>query len=350
MTRRAVPQITAAPPAPVIVNGRPVVPAYLGTAQPVSTATQGSGHIRHVPDPDPQWDPVNKVWDPPRVNPWSTRWTVRQLPLPIHWGGSYYLGAPSAADSTQHQGANTHRWDAADGRGGPAWHSAYPFKPEVVGINHYLPDGEVLYHPRGVSLSSRYIQHLWLDWGSPRRPPFTWIVACCVASYPTRTYRHHILDAGRNPALVGGGGLTWADLADDHPLTEDLGYRTSLSADPHRLRWTTDVGGGADTVVRSRFDTSLRPRMLIAQLSATGARVGSFGPARRRLVRGQTSTSGEHRYYLLGRRNGILSQDAAANLLVFEIRYYDRILTADELADEYDQLSCTWRFHRYRRL
>jgi hypothetical protein len=78
--------------------------------------------------------------------------------------------------------------------------------------------------------------------------------------------------------------------------------------------------------------------------------VAVFGPGGKSTRTGTVQDSGEsHRLVVLGRRRGWLSRPLSSHLLVFELRYWSRALSAADLDDEYADLASRWQFGAYAR-
>jgi hypothetical protein len=50
---------------------------------------------------------------------------------------------------------------------------------------------------------------------------------------------------------------------------------------------------------------------------------------------------------VLGRQYGLIDQYHGAEMLVFEMRFWHRALTRDELDEQYQQLSSIYKFKKY---
>lgn len=351
LSRKTQPLTVLTMPTPILVAGRPVVPRNLGVIDSTSTGHQGAGHIRAMP-PAPVWDGSGYVNPPPlTTKPWVGRWVVDDLPDPPT-DGFYWLGAPSAADGTAGIAASKRQWSPHGSTPhAPSWRSIYPFKPSVRAVDSFLPGGNIVHHPKGVHFNRQFIEHMWMDWGGPRRQPFTWVIACILASFPTTHYEHYVLDAGRDPDAVGFPRL--ADFQTSTPRTIDdgLAYRNLLSYSPHYARICARPNEQGPRTARVRSHGASRaPRMLYGVYNAGHSVVGDYSPSGPHHANGtiDNTSAQHHRYYVLGRANGHMSQDKASHVLVFEIRFWDYALTAKELAEQYDQLSSTYHFNRYR--
>lgn len=348
--QRLIPTVSVTMQRPLIVDGRPLVPANWGDVSITGTATQGWAHI-HARKPAPEWDPATGGWTqpPPDAPDWAGRWVVDDLPDPPD-GGYYWLGDASNADGTGGYAGGRTRWAPhASTPKAPAWRSFFPYKPSVRAFDAYLPGGNVVHHPKGVHFNTHFAEHMWADFGGPRPQPFTWVIAGMVVSYPTAHYRHWILDAGRNPDRVGYPRRS-AFLPDDSTIHDGLDYRTALAYSPDNELISTDPNLTAHSTVRARVDPQVRPKMFFGVFNGAKSEVGAYGPGSRRHHSGRVDTgSGHyHRYYVLGRQQNHIGQMHGAHMILFELRYWRSALTLDQLDAQYKQLAGTYHFHRYK--
>jgi hypothetical protein len=343
------------PSVPAIVNGKPVSPAYWAQLGSSATLIQGAGHIRAIKDPNPKWDPRTSGWfypPPPVTVPFGGRWSVNDLPDPAAYPGAYYwLGDPSSADGTAGIQSGARQWAADPGTpSAPPWRSFFPYKPSVRAHDSYLPGGNVVHHPKGVHFNSQYIEHMWADFGRDRLQPFTWVIAGMIVSYPFSAYSHTLLDAGRNPDACGFPRLTAEQCNTSRVINDNLPYRTALAVTAHSEAMTTTVGGANPATIRARVDAAIRPKMFFGVFNGHASCVGAYDTGSKRIARGRVEHTGNshHRYYVLGRRSSHISQATASHIMMFEIRYWAKALTLDELAAQYAQLSSTYQYDRYR--
>ncbi len=348
---RHTPIVTVSLPTMVIANGQPVVPKWAASVTAQARLNIGPGHIR-AEKAAPVWDGSGYVNPPPPTRkPWAARWVVDDLPDP--GDGFYWLGDPSDADGTRNIGKAKRAWNPHDStRGAPAWHSRYPFKPSVRAANHYLPGGRVVHHPKGVHFNPQYIEHMYMNWGSARPQPFTWVMAGMIVGWPGRHYRHYLLDAGGGPGSDRFPRLGADDLGRDRPVPDGLDYRTLLAMDDDHMIMTTKNRDKGQRILRARAYGSFAPRMFFGVFNGSKSVVGHFSPNGRHIRNGRVENSSKHyhRYYVLGRQQGIMSQDHASNMLLFEIRFWHFALDRQELDDQYQHLASTYHFNAYRRV
>lgn len=351
---RAMAGLVLTMPTPVLVAGRPQLPRYHAVSESSASAIQGPGHIRAIADPDPVWDPATSGWftPPPASGVGDARWSVQDLPDPNGFpGGWYWLGDPSSADGTLGITAAARQWspDRATA-GAPSWHSFFPYKPSVRSAYSYLPGGQVVHHPKGVHFNSHFIEHMWLDWGAAKRQPFSWVLAAMINAHPAGGYEHFLLDSGRNPDVVGFPRITDYQTATTRSINDGLEYRNLLSVSPSRQTLCARLQPYVGRSVFARVDTHLRPKMYFGVFNGGSSLTGAIDPGARRITAGtiDNGPAQEHRFYVLGRGNAVIGQRHASHVLVFELRFWHRALTVDELDEQYGQLASTYRFNSYR--
>lgn len=344
---RTIPIVVADMPDPIYVDGKAVVPLYLATATATGTLTEGTSHIRVRPNPNPAPD------GPPYPSTTPTgRWTVDDLPDPPD-GGYYWLGEPSSDDGTIGSPSGSHLWAAnGDTPHAPSWNSFFPFKPSVRAHDSFLPSGDIVHHPKGVHFNSHFIEHMWLDWGGERVQPFTWIMAAMVVNYPTSHYTHYLLDAGQNPDNVGFPRISADQCNTPRSINDNLEYRNLISYSPDIEMLCARNSVATTNTVRARVDVNHRPKMFFGIFDGETSYVGAYDTGAQRIQKGNIDNGSDqrHRFYVMGRSKGSISQDKASHILVFEIRYWGSALPLAALDAEYAQLSSTYQFDKYRQL
>jgi hypothetical protein len=325
-------------PAPVVINGLPHTPAHRADCPARVTGRVSGSGIRSAPKPGQA-----------RVGTGSPHpaglWTVADLPDPTTYPfGFYHLGARTSADGSSgplYAGTPNSWVPNALSPYAPAWHSVYPFKPTVSRLVRYLPGGGRVVHPAAVTFHSHFIQHMWLDWGVDQPQPFTWLVTAMVNDWPTAGYEHYLLDAGKAPAAA----YTPAMCNTPRVLAEGLGYRTALAVKAREVAAT--AGGG---VVRALEAVPLTPRVFVGVFDGSLSYVGMVGVHRAMFRAGPTQNTGAntHRNLVMGRRQGILSQQAASDMAVLDLRVWRAALTPDRVRAECRYLFAQYEFGRYQ--
>lgn len=355
--RRAVAGVVVSVPEPAISQGHPTLPPYWAKFPASAVLKEGPLHIRAITDPNPVWDPATSGWTvfPPAISSGANgagdyRWAVDTLPDPAGYpNGWYWLGDPSSSDGTAGIESGARQWAANPGAPGPAWRSFFPFKPSVSAYDAYIPGSPAIHHSKGVHFNSHYIEHMWLDFGGSRLQPCTWIVVANVMSDPFPGYQHSILDSGRNPDDVGFPRLSGGDVALERTIADGLPYRTSVQAQANAAAMLTKTGDGP---LRTRTSPGHHPRMYAMIFNGRSSRLAVYDPFGKNQSVGAVSSgpSFVNRYTVMGRQQGWISQNHAANLLVFEIRFWHYPLTNADLDSQYAQLSSTYQFDQYRNL
>lgn len=353
LVMRATAGVSLAMPDPFYINGQASVPKYSGRAKAIGDAITGIGHIRSFADPDPVWTGTGWEPEPPTVPAGSNfiRWTARQLPDPAAQGGKYLLGTRVADDGTLGLPAGAEQWNADDGSDfAIPWQSAWPFKPWVQAHVHYGEDGFIHTVDRAVHLTPHRCAHMWGDLGSILAPPFTVLAVVLVTDFPGRGYLNYLFDAGGAPAISDAQrGRIWAHgVRGDLALAEAEGYRNVVRIGREQVQAFNDPAP-AGRIARAPFEHTLKPKVIALKVAGVNSRLfvaGSGGTKSRTVSLGNL---GEQRLWLLGRKNGRISSDSAASIVVFEIRMWDQPLSDDDLEAQFDQLSSTWNFQAYDR-
>lgn len=346
------PSIVITTTAPAVVAGKPSTPKYWAHVTVIVTATLGPNDIRTAPPPAPLPSHNGYYFPPaPVAGPFSARWSVEYLPNPSAYSAGYYwLGDPSSHDGTSSIQSGARQWNPDGGAAGvPAWRSFYPYKPSVTSATHYLFGGSSVHHPIGVNFNPHFIEHMWMDWGRDHRQPFTWLIAAMPTGFDSSSYTHYLLDSGRNPDAVHFPRLSADQTNTNRAIKDGLAYRNMLSISPSTVGACTRLNENEGATIRCRIDSALRPKMFIGIYNGANSYAGAYSPGRRLLVKAQVDNSAaqEHRFYVLGRKNGVIGPGYAGHLMVFEIRYWDYALSGAALLEQYDQLASRHQFNSY---
>jgi hypothetical protein len=347
---RAIAGVVVKLPEPAISDGQPSVPKHWAKFAADAELVQGPLHIRAIPDPNPAWDPRTGGWSTPpgAGGTGDFRWHVDSLPDPAKYpGGWYWMGDVRVAGESHAVAGDA--WGTSPGTPvGPAWKSFYPYRPSVRGFDAAIPGQGQIRHPKGLHLNSHYVEHMWLDLGFSQVQPFTWIVVAAVMSDPFPGYEHRLLDGGRNPDEVGFPRATVSSLARDRQIGDNLPSRTSLFVVGDTALAMTKTG---DAPLRAKGVPGAHPRMFASVYSGGESRLSMFDAFGKYQQGGSVSNGGDgSRYMVLGREHGWIGQAHASNILVFEVRYWRRALTEDEIGSQYAQISSTHKFDSYKRL
>ncbi len=163
-----------------------------------------------------------------------------------------------------------------------------------------------------------------------------------VRTFPGVGFTHYLFDAGQNPTS-GGASFTPETLSAPVLLSEAYGYRTALT-----VRLTTAEAfsdpAALDKHLSVPYTDNAKPRMFFAVFNGASSSFGHYSPQGPQIKTGNMPTHGAQRYLVMGRANGVIDPAQASNVGVFEIRIWGSALTPAQLAEQYAQLSATWRF------
>jgi len=310
MDLRVAAGVTVTPTVPAFVRGKPLIPdLWVAT----SSSVTDSG-ITVVPDPDPI---IAGNPHPGGVTP-THAWHVSDLSL------------GHLTDWAPHGGSGPH-WTTSDG-----------FSPRVIQTVVYGTADRYHTYTKGVHFDGADVHHMNLDWGSSLAQPFTVILCGIIHYYPTTTYGHFLLDAGRpvSDSLADGR---------DHVVSDGLSYRSLMLYRRNTAVLATHTG--ADPVrsgkhVTARADFYPRPRMFFGIFNGASSYIGAWDNRNQYIKKG-TVDSHTHRYFVTGRRQNHVSDEQASHMTLFEIRMYDTALTRVTLKEIYKQLAATWKFNKY---
>jgi len=338
---------------PVIHLGKPEMPRFRVANPSTMTLKQGAGHARAVPNPAPVWDPQQGKWVvPPGLGGVGTyRWTVATLPLLDDYvAGKYDLGSRSGLDETTAIPDNQTGWYPDDGsevKNGPIWHAEYPFKPTVA-VRKSVVAGKTIVHPIGVHFSSGNLSHMWLDMGASKPQPFTWIIVAILTRRFVKPLpiRQVILEAGRNPYQVGVPQKTPAQLGDNIVVNDGLAYHTALASSGDNIQMSTLPTSGS---LIAGGMSGVRPMMFATVFNGASSVLFVKDNLHQARVTGtvQNGAPYQHRYYVLGRNQGQLNDLFGQEMVVFEMRFWTRVLTTAEIDSQYSELSSTYLFSKY---
>lgn len=346
-------------PVPAISDGQPSLPWFWARVAAAATLVEGPAHIHAIADPNPVWDPATSGWTFPPVpvsnapgggsapggGAGDLRWAMDTLPDPAaHKGGWYWLGDDGGGGTP----AGFHEWPVSPGSAaGPSWHSFYPFRPQVAAYDGYVGSKKI-HHPKGLHVNSHYAEHMWLDLGADQQQPFTWIMVAAVNSDPFAGYQHNLLDSGHNPNDVGFGRISAAAVSTERRINDNLPYRTSLTM----VGDTGQIATSIDAPLRTKGSPGHHPRMYAAIYNGFATQLGVYDTFGKYLANGSVASGAayNHRFIVMGREQGWISQRHASNIMVFEIRYWHRALTKADLDAQYAQLSSTHQFDAYKQL
>ena len=304
-------------PDPVIVQGRPYLP-YV----PIKTSSSMSfnistSHIRVVDPPVPAPTPPSGT-----THFWS--WSALDLADPPGSHGAYNLST----------------WGEHSGTG-PSWQSSGTYRPSVADKVIYGTDNMYHTYSRVVHFDASNVEHMWIDLGAHAQP-FTWVICGMINYYPYRTYGHYLLDAGTpTPAK---------DIRYDWKISDSgLAYRSLMLYQSRTAVMATHTG--ADAVANGKHviaphDEIARPRVFFGVFNGNSSVIGSQDRYNKYAKAGRIDNH-THRYFVLGRRQGNVSNNLASHMTLFEIRFFNKALGNAERAAQYKQLASKWLFNKY---
>lgn len=349
---RTMPGLAYVMSTPVMVAGRPMQARYYFNSDSTKTINQTTGHIQNASDPNPIWDVTNNNWlvSPPLGGAGDYRWTVVNFPDPASYGGQVKIGDRSSKDLTTSVPTSCTGWyPDASTPSAPVWKSGYPFKPELTELVHINKDGTRYVLPKALRFDPHFAQCMWMDTGTSKKMPFTWIFVGLVNEYAGGIQRHTLLDSGRSPfTYVSGRTEDNAAYGTTFPgKREGLGYRTLISVDRHSMYVTNND----KNFLMAKHPGNYKPRMYYGIFDTTHTRIGNLTTGGRNDFTGKLpaeTLATTHRNYSMGRLCGYITSQYAAAMHVFEVRYWNRALTPAEISAQYTQLASTWHFSWFR--
>lgn len=350
LSTRLLPKVSLVMSTPTLVAGRPMTPKYVGVNDQSYTLRTDAGHLQADPDPDPKWDSVHSTWiyPPPTGGVGDMRWTVNSMPDPAPYGGSYSIGLREAIDGSLALPSTAGAW-AADSSTptAPAWNSRYPYKPNMVSWTHHSSDGRTFTTPKAIQFNMHYVEHFWLDMGGNKPPPYTWIVVGFILDFTGGIYRHYMLDSGKNPYNYVPNPDP-DDVSNEYDIPgnyEGLNYRNYMAIDRNNMYVTNQTG----RALYCHHHQAPTPKMYYSVINGNSSMVGNMTNNDQQTKTGKLPIEATaHRYYLMGRGNGKIGSRTAANMVIFEARFWNRALSKTELNAQYAQLSSTWKFSQYK--
>ena len=303
-------------PDPVIVQGRPYLP--LVPIKPASSMTFNVG-----PSNIHTFDPPTPTVTPPGGTTHYWGWDAVDLADPPGTHGFYNLTS----------------WAETSGSG-PSWVSSGVYTPRVADKVVYGAENAYHTYTRSVHFDASNVEHMWIDLGSHSQP-FTWVICGMINYYPYRTFGHYILDAGKPTAQ--------RDITRDWTFDEGLDQRSLMLFQSRTAVLATHTG--KDAVANGKHviaphNEIARPRVFFGVFNGSASFVGSIDRYNNYGKTGSVDNH-THRYFVLGRRQNHVSNNLASHMTLFEIRFFNKALSANERATQYKQLASKWRFNKY---
>lgn len=243
------------------------------------------------------------------------------------------LDAPTDAD-----GYNLSSWP--EHNGGPSWHSSGAYRPNVRKRRFRTKKGHTTW-PKSVYFDNDSVNHMWIDLEETLDQPYTIIIVGIIHSYPSATFGHYILDAGKpSPSL---------NINKDHRINDHVSYRSALLFQRSSGLIATNTQSDLTYGKHGRCKHNYRPfpRMFFGVFNGDHSRVGAFDKSHRFFGRGKTD--GKHpRYLVLGRRNNRISDNLTAHMTVVEIQIHKKAMTKKQLVRQYKSLAGKYKFNQIK--
>lgn len=243
------------------------------------------------------------------------------------------LTAPTDSD-----GYNLSNWP--EHNGGPSWISSGAYRPNVRKRRFRTGKGYTTWS-KSVYFDNDSVNHMWINLEETLDQPYTIIIVGVIHSYPTATFGHYILDAGKpSPSL---------NINKDHRINDHLTYRNALLFQRSSGLIATNTESDLTYGKHGRCKHSYRPfpRMFFGVFNGNASRVGAFDKKHR--FWGKGKTDGKHPQYLvLGRRNNRISDNLTAHMTVVEIQIHKKAMTKKQLVRQYKSLAGKYKFNKIR--
>lgn len=306
---------------PTIIEGRPILPAYVSR----STATTTS----------------------------AGTYTLQAAPLPA--AGNNILPVPStwrwmATDVPGQAGAPVPVWPNHGG-GGPSWLSSGIYQPTVEPLEHFgTSQRNYVTYDRTINFYWRYAQHMWMTMDAANQmgaTPTSYTMMFVGIMHPmTSKQFQRVLDAG----------IATPDTPDNEAkilnnqnfeITEGLG--TNRAYFGLRPGIVERRGNGAGTpLLQAAANIQNRPLVYTVVANngrGTVVRIRGYG-----VEYNLIGSSGESvvNNFVLGRINGRVGPTWGAHMSLFEINYWNRALSYDEIAKTSHYLGGVYEFGKFR--
>ncbi len=227
--------------------------------------------------------------------------------------------------------------------GGPKWRSAGAYRPNVRKRRFRQRQGKgYVTWDKSVYFDYDDINHMWIDLGSALPQPYSVIMMGMIHSYPSATYGHYLLDAGK--------ASPQKDVNKDWSIPDgNLSYRSAMlfqqSSALIGTHTLNDLTYGKHVRVKHNYRPV--PRMFYGVFDGAHSHVGSFDPKNSYYASGPTNNHAV-RYLVMGRRQEHLSDNLSSHMSIVEIRIFDDALTRNQLRKQYRQLAGKYKLNQMR--
>jgi hypothetical protein len=349
--RRTMPHIYLDMDTPAPIMGRPKSPKYWTRSTVDLNLTQYIGHLYAKPDTDPVWNSDTSSWDypPPTGGVGNKRWTVKSMPDPATYPDEFYwVGERTAADGTSGADPRTAQWagDTSTPSAEP-WNSAYPYKPYLAHYRHYNDDDSYVDFPRSLHFNHATCAHMWMS-TELLHQPITWMFVAIIYRISGFNHQHTLLDSGVNTTR-NVHTPTRAKIQAGIPI---YGHEGTNNAAFMGVSNDSQYGGTSFTRTknpRAPRNAYWAPRVYFTVFNGTKTIVGNQSNKDKHWKTGTTQLDGtQFGNFIMGRKNGIVDTKSSAQMILFEVRFWSRALSAEELNAQYAQLSSTWKFSQFK--
>lgn len=304
MNNRAIPVLRVSAPDPVVFHGRPMIPRVYAAGSTAHTAN------------------VVKNTDPDDSDDDSHVWKIGTLADP----GEFIVPLDT--------------WTEVGG--GLSWNSVDPYRPYVRKRSELL-DGETnMLYGKQVCFRSLYASHMWLDLGS-NIGSFTVMAAVIIERSNEDNDKCYILDAGKSTPVKPTDPDRWG--IEDYVIDDGLDHRAALVLGRNRSHsFNQHKSFDKANKLTKRLKGPRKPKIAFAVFDGADSFSGTFTPGSRKMVVHGSLPVKSYRYLVMGRANDTISQDAASDMNMFEIRIYERALSLDEVVKKSKRMMGRYKF------
>jgi hypothetical protein len=177
--------------------------------------------------------------------------------------------------------------------------------------------------------------------------PFTVVIVGIINSYPTAKYGHYLLDSGTEPAIFDAN-MTGKDF---YP-NEGTNPRNVLLFQKTRARIAVNQQPNADLKtcdknIKSKHTEKARPRFFYGVFNGNSSRVGTMDTKYKFDQTGALSNYGGSTKFSIGRRVNRISDNRASHMGLWDVTFFHRALSIEELTNYYQEMANTYQFKEY---
>jgi hypothetical protein len=302
------------------MNGVPHTPTYWDKSHDTGAfqySIEPIPTVPSVPNSEGGGTGNNTVW----------RWKVEDLTDP--GTGQYALNS----------------WPAHNGVG-PTWYSKEFYRPQVKGTVKFNIKKNKTRKQRSVTFNYNQVDHMYMTCSAISQP-FTVVLVGIIHSYPTAKYGHYLLDSGAEPAIYDAN-KTGTDFFPD----EGTNPRNVLLFQKSRARIAVNQQPNADLKlcdknIKSKHTEKPRPRFFYGVFNGSSSRIGTMDTKYKYDQTGTLSNYGGSTNFSIGRRVNRISDNRASHMSLWDITFFHRALSKDELTNYYQEMASTYHFKEY---